>query len=452
MSLDYPTFDELNSQIQSEFRVQLPAIDPTVFGTWALSLAKGNAVLAQSIMFVVRDLEKQLFPQTATDEFLDLWGGYEDLERKEASPSTGNHSVPGTPGTVIPTLTDFTGSNGIAYKSTVVSTIISINQAIASLTRSGSTVTAALVAEHQLATGIEIVISGATEPEYNGTFIVTVTDRDVFQYQVSGTPSTPATGAPVYDVDLASVNVEAQSTGLDTNLDSGAQLSFTETPPVGADDTGLVQFDGLTGGSSLETDDEYRVRILLSRSIREGVFTPDQIKLAALGVAGNTRAFVKKPTLSVCAGGSPGDGLNPVPGQVSVFVLRDNDPSIVPSAGIRATTKTAVIDNGRLPGNTSEIDLFVPETTLVETDFDFTSISPDTPTMRTAVEEQLQAFFEDTVDFEQNVTEASYLGAIQNTQDLQTGAFIESFVLSSPSGDIVVSDGEIAALGEVNFA
>jgi hypothetical protein len=72
--------------------------------------------------------------------------------------------------------------------------------------------------------------------------------------------------------------------------------------------------------------------------------------------------------------------------------------------------------------------------------------------MRTAVENQLIAFFEDTAEFEQDVTEASYLGAIQNTQDLETGAFIVSFALSTPSGDITVTDGEIASLGALTFS
>lgn len=449
MSLEYPTFEELAAQIRAEFRKQLPDVDPTVFGSWARAFADGNAVLAQSISFLIRDLERELFPQTAAGEFLDLWGGYEGLERKQESPASGNITATGTAGTVIPALTVFNGGNGIAYQSTAVSTITAVNQSVATLTRSGSTATAKLSADHQLATGIEVVISGATEPEYNGTYTVVVTARDEFQYTITGTPSTPASGSPEYDVDLASINVEAQENGLTTNLDSGAQLSLV-TAITGVDGPAIAQFDGLSGGAAEETDDEYRARILLSRSIIGGVFTPDQIKLAALSIAGNTRAFTKKPTLSVCAGGS-GSATDPVPGQVSVFILRDNDPSIIPSQTVLDATKDAIIADGALPSHTSEVDLFVEAPTLVETDFDFTTLSPDTPTMRAAVADQLQAFFEDTVDFEGAVTEASYLGAIQSTQDLQTGDFLVSFTLSTPTGDITVSDGEIAALGGVTF-
>lgn len=450
MSLTYPSFDDLSAQIRAEFRKQLPDVDPTVFGSWARAFADGNAVLAQSISFLVRDLEQQLFPQTATGEFLDVWGAYEGLTRNPETPATGDITITGTAGTVIPALTAFTGSNGEAYQSTAVATITSVNESISSLTRSGTTVTATMASEHDLANGIDVLISGANEAEYNGTFTITVTSSLTFQYTIIGSPATPATGSPEYDIDLASCTVESVNNGELTNLESGAQLAF-DVAVAGADSPGIVQYDGLTGGASEETDEQYRARIILSRSIIEGVFTPDQIKLAALSITGNTRAFVKKPTLTVCSGGG-GTATDPVPGQCSVFVLRDNDVPITPSPAILATTKQAIIDDGALPAHMSEVDLFVVAPTLVSTDFDIDSLSPDTPTMRTAVASQLQAFFEDTVDFEETVTEASYLGAIQQTQDLQTGQFIVSFSLSTPTGDITITDGEIAVLGNVTFS
>jgi uncharacterized phage protein gp47/JayE len=404
----------------------------------------GNAVLAQECLFQVRDLEEQLFPQDATGAFLDSWGDYEGITRNPETGSTGFISLDDTTAavtTVIPALTQFTGSNGIVYESTAVATIVATGQTIATITRSGSTATATMTADHVLATGMEPTISGAAQPEYNGTFTITVTERNVFTFTVAGTPATPATGSPVYTLNMASISVAALTEGADTNLDSGAQLS---NDTYG---TALAQIDGLSGGAAEELDEAYRARIMLSRSIISGVFTPDQIKLAGLGITGNTRVFVKK---AVYAAG--GGYLDPEPGEVSVFVLRDNDANIIPSATVLATTKQAIIDNGKLPANSADADLYVQGPTLVETAFDFTALSPDTPTMRTAVENNLLAFFEDTVDFETDVTEPSYQGAIQNTQDLETGAFLTSFTLSAPSGTISVSDGEIASLGAVTFS
>jgi uncharacterized phage protein gp47/JayE len=444
MSLTYPTFEELAGQSRAELRKQLPEIDPTVFGSWARSFLDGNAVLAQDIQFNVRDLEKQLFPQDSEDEFLDRWGGYEDLTRNPETGSTGFISLDDTTvtvTTVIPALTQFTGSNGLIYSSTAVATIVATSQVIASIERSGSTATATMTADHQLATGMQLTVSGATPSEYNVADVtITVTERNKFTYPVAGTPTTPAGGSPVYALNMASISVQSTTTGATTNLDSGAQLSNATYG------TALTQIDGLSGGAAKESNEAYRSRIMLSRSLISGVFTPDQIKLAALSITGNTRAFVKKPTITG-AGGS----IDPYPGQTSVFVLRDNDANIIPSQTVLDTTKTKIIEDGKLPANTAESDLFVNGPTLVETDFDFTALNPDTPTMRTAVENNLLAFFEDTVEFETDVTEASYLGAIQNTQDLETGAFIVSFELSAPSGDITVSDGEIASLGVVSF-
>ena len=65
---------------------------------------------------------------------------------------------------------------------------------VSSLTRSGSTATAA-VKNHGIGVGFSIAVSGAVQTEYNGTFtVVSVPDVDTLTYTVSGTPATPATG------------------------------------------------------------------------------------------------------------------------------------------------------------------------------------------------------------------------------------------------------------------
>lgn len=64
---------------------------------------------------------------------------------------------------------------------------------VASLTRSGSTATAT-VTSHGYSNGDLVTISGANETEYNGEFLITNVTTNTFDYTVSGTPSTPATG------------------------------------------------------------------------------------------------------------------------------------------------------------------------------------------------------------------------------------------------------------------
>ena len=67
---------------------------------------------------------------------------------------------------------------------------------ISSLTRSGTTVTAdTSPTNHGFSTSDNITISGATQPEYNGTFSITVTGLTRFTYgPITVSPATPATG------------------------------------------------------------------------------------------------------------------------------------------------------------------------------------------------------------------------------------------------------------------
>lgn len=66
--------------------------------------------------------------------------------------------------------------------------------AVTSVTRSGTTVTVTTSAKHGLVSTQEIQVRGATQTEYNGMHVITVTGDDTFTYQLTTTPATPATG------------------------------------------------------------------------------------------------------------------------------------------------------------------------------------------------------------------------------------------------------------------
>jgi hypothetical protein len=68
-------------------------------------------------------------------------------------------------------------------------------ETITSLTRSGSIVTATVTSNYAHPSGSYYVISGANQPEYNGTFTVHGVDAAHFTYTISGAPASPATGA-----------------------------------------------------------------------------------------------------------------------------------------------------------------------------------------------------------------------------------------------------------------
>ena len=68
---------------------------------------------------------------------------------------------------------------------------------ITSITRSGTTATVTISAGHQFVEGETVAFSGATQTEYNvSSAVISNVTKTTFQYQVSGSPATPATGSP----------------------------------------------------------------------------------------------------------------------------------------------------------------------------------------------------------------------------------------------------------------
>ena len=65
---------------------------------------------------------------------------------------------------------------------------------VTSITRTGSIAFVTTSVPFTLPAGGVIEVSGADQPEYNGSQVVTVISSASFQYTVSGTPTTPATG------------------------------------------------------------------------------------------------------------------------------------------------------------------------------------------------------------------------------------------------------------------
>ncbi len=67
-------------------------------------------------------------------------------------------------------------------------------KSVTSVTRSGSAATAT-IAQHGYTNGDWVLIQGASAPEYNGVFVISGVTANTFDYTVTGTPTTPATGS-----------------------------------------------------------------------------------------------------------------------------------------------------------------------------------------------------------------------------------------------------------------
>lgn len=105
------------------------------------------------------------------------------------------------------------------------------------ISRVGTTATVVDTA-HGLVTEDRVLIAGATETEYNGTFAITVVDEDTYTYTVPGTPATPATGSPtstprttlpndLEDACLQLVNSRWSQRGHDPRIASEKSLSYS---------------------------------------------------------------------------------------------------------------------------------------------------------------------------------------------------------------------------------
>lgn len=66
---------------------------------------------------------------------------------------------------------------------------------LTTITRTGSVATATLTA-HGFVVGDKVLVQGATQTEYNGVQTITARTTNTFDFAVTGTPITPATGTP----------------------------------------------------------------------------------------------------------------------------------------------------------------------------------------------------------------------------------------------------------------
>lgn len=89
-----------------------------------------------------------------------------------------------------PAVTDLTLTN----PPIILDFSLAVDISISGITRAGATATATSATPHGLVTGQIVNIRGATQTEYNGDFVVTVTGASTFTYSVTGTPASPATG------------------------------------------------------------------------------------------------------------------------------------------------------------------------------------------------------------------------------------------------------------------
>ena len=448
MPLEIPTRSEVTSQGQAYVRTDVPELDPsTSRRSYVGGMVKAFMLALHDWYVALRKATLEFFPQTATggsaDGFLDngWWVDITVLTRNPASAAQGRIAITGTAGTSLPTGSTLTAGN----QSYTVDSAIGIaaqTLTISSLTRSGTTAIAETAAsEHFLATGMSVVISGATESDYNGTHTITVTAANEFTFTVSGSPTTPATGSPIASVTYGIGDITCGVTGIDGNLDAGATLTIS-SPPVNVDATTYATFGAIAGGAAQEAVETYRERIIEALGTDYGMFSAAEIKIVAKQITGVTRVWVTEATEN---------GTNGVlEGQVKIAFVRDNDSNIFPSGAEVTTVKNHIVDLIK-PAHTATEDVVVQSPDALAVPVTFIALSPDTPTMRAAIVARLTQFFNEAVTYETDIPLIDIECAIKDAYSVEDRSAPVTFTLSAPAGATTVSTNELPILGTVTW-
>lgn len=436
MAIQFPqSRKEVADRTKTDVQTNLPQSNPFLRSSFMGALIVGFAGRIYDFYLQAHNIIKEAFAQTATGIYLNYKGNLMNVSRNAATQATGYCTIEGTPTIEIPKDTSLQSLNGDTYKTTASKTITANSLSITTLARSGQIVTATTVSDHNLSPQINVTISGADQTEYNITTpIISVPAADRFQYEIIGTPVTPATGTIKADFNSAILEVLSDGFGEDQNLSVGAQLALS-TPISGINDSAYVQYSEIGGGTDIESDADYRVRVIERYQNPVALFNVAAIVNQAKEIAGVTRVWV--------------DQITPDIGQVTTHFVRDNDENIIPTPSEVATVKTNILLIK--PANTDDDDVIVNAPTPVNVNFVFASLDPNTTSMRDAVTESLQELFSEDTNVGEDLEEDAYRSAIFNSVDSETGQRLKSYSLTSPAGDIPIAEGELATLGSITF-
>ncbi|MCK5591695.1 MAG: baseplate J/gp47 family protein [Candidatus Pacebacteria bacterium] len=435
MALNIPTkrseiFNKLSADVQSE----LPETNPQQEQSWLKAILSGIAGAFFDLYYQVTRAIDAFFADTTYGTYLEQKATNYGITRNPATISTGNIVLSGVDTTSIPIGTLLTSQIGNVYETLGTVTIDERIFSITLLTYASGIATVVTSGDHDLGSGIDIVIAGATPTGLNGTqTVLAIVNENTFTFTTTVSGSGTATGTITATSTTALAEIESQDTGLDLNL-NGDQLLTLSTPISGIDNNARVTNDGISGGTDIESDESIRDRLVFRLQNPVTLFNAAHIELEAKKVNLVERVFVFNIT--------------PAVGQVTFYILKEDNG--IPDAGDLALVKAQIVDN-ILPANTDESDLFVSAPTPVSVDFELTAIVPNTATMKLSIQNRLTEFFESGTTVGEDVTENKFTSIIQTTVDTETGELLTSFTINSPSADVTIASGEIALLGSVSF-
>jgi uncharacterized phage protein gp47/JayE len=505
---------EVYDRLVSDTTAQIPDSGAFLPTSYLASMLKALAYRIYDNYQKISIMINQFFVQTATGLYIERWGNIWGITRNAATGSSGNIVLSGTADTTIPTGTTLQSASGLSYTTQSDTTISQSTISVSSMSRIGTTVTVNFTAEHNLASGITIdSITGASPSDFNASnVLITVTSPTQFQFTQAGT-SGSATGTIVAQWTTANVEVDSSTQGENTNITAGGVLTLS-SPIAGVNNNSFVDYNEISGGADQEDDDSYRERVLFRIQFPFSFFNVNALINQAKLVAGVTRVWIFSPSTTsasisisnltrsgqIATATSTAHGLvdgnfvtitgavqsqynvveqrvividannfafvvsgsptSPATGtilasysyveegQVRIGFTRDNDDSIIPSAGEVNTVKSKILEIK--PAHMSEDDVIVFAPTAVPINITFSSLSPNTTSMRTAITNALTDFFKLSNNIGENVKLADINGLISQTID--SNGNVPIYTLSAPSADTVIGLNQIGTLGVITYA
>lgn len=293
MSIETPdNTSQVEDRIKADVQREAPDSNPYIATHWLRSLIAGYA---RRIFDFQKDLDRtelRVMPDTADANTVPRWGQIYVGSKNQASIATGQIVATGIEGALVGAGQTLQ-VGGLDFATTSNATIATNVISVSSINRTGSIASVITSGSHNLSSFVPVTISGAIETEYNVTdAAIVVTGLDSFDYTISGTPSTPATGTITATYTSAAVDVESIGFGVENNQTLDTSLVL-QSPLVDVDNTLHVSFTTIGGGTDTETTIDYKARYL--DKIRNPVahFNGSDITAKAKEITGVTRVFVE---------------------------------------------------------------------------------------------------------------------------------------------------------------
>lgn len=381
MAFRTPELNELKNSIKKQIEIDYNTTAPQDKKLAFQRFSFAN-ILVSVIAFAFYGLYKSLiwlyqnaFLSTAFDETEILkHAEINGLTQKGSTGSSGFVVFSGALNSVAPVDSILTNQSGVQFQTKQEGVITQKTIPIASLSRVGDVVYATTTATHNLASGLEVVISGANEGDFNGTFLIVATGATTFTYEASGTQGL-ASGAINTTVNTALVEVYSLSSGLETNLASGDELTL-DSPILGLNSTAYVDANGLSGGVDAETLDELKARTLDYIQNPVPVESPGFYANLAKSINGIQNAWCIPPQTAIQAG--------------NIYIY------IQPYTPQNITNLTNKILDGNLNAGlyNGNINILEPVEKLVN--ITITGLTPNNQSMQNAINANLQDLFNKT--------------------------------------------------------